>query len=230
MPWQEKAVRNIHAVLGQDQSDRLSPLIKAAAALTGSESTFERIARVPQAEGIADYVAEIRWGLTFSGLGFEVGFEPRGRKGPDLLVSRDCHHAYMEVKRFRSSPLEDNGPTAGMEGGLMPYGDLQRSVRKVEDELVKKFRQVEAGSGIVAFWSDHAAIEDVDFELAVRNIRSDNETGVRRVPDGVLFSIFGSDWVSAAGQQLYCEALRPLSEPFSTWVHELKQASPTRLL
>jgi hypothetical protein len=228
MHWQERAVKNIQEVLGRVQGDRLFQLIKAAAALKGSESTFERIARAAKAEdmaGVLDYFAEIRWGLTFAGLKFDAEFEPCGKEGPDLLVSRDGQPAYVEVKRLRPS-VEDNGPPTGIEGELMPYGNLQRSVRKIEDELVGKFRQVEGGSGIVAFWSDHTTIEDIDFELAIRNMRSDNETGVRRVPDGVLFSIFGSDWMSAAGQQLYCEALRPLSEPFSTWVHELKQARP----
>lgn len=228
MHWQERAVKNIQAVLGRTQGDRLFQLIEAAAGLKGSESTFERIARAARSEdmaGVLDYFAEIRWGLTFSELKFEAEFEPRGKEGPDLLVSRDGHPAYVEVKRFRPS-LEDDGPTAGIEGELMPYGDLQRSVKKIGDELAKKFRQVEAGSGIVAFWSDHTAIEDVDFELAIRSMWSDNETGVRQVPDGILFSIFGSDWMSATGQQLYCEPLRPLSEPFSTWVHDLKQASP----
>jgi hypothetical protein len=172
MHWQEKAVKNIHAVLGQDQGDRLSQLVKAAAALKGSESLFERIARAPQAEGMADHVAEIRWGLIFSELRFEVEFEPCGKEGPDLRVSRDGRRAYVEVKRFRPS-LEDNGPTAGIEGELMPYGDLQRNVKRIGDELAKKFRQVDAGSGIVAFWSDHGAIEDVDFELAVREMWSD---------------------------------------------------------
>lgn len=229
MHWQERAVKNIRAVLGRTGGDRPFQLIKAAAALKGSESTFERIAHATQADGLADYFAEIRWGLTFSGLRFEAEFEPCGKEGPDLLVSRDSQRAYVEVKRFRPSP-EDNGPTAGIEGELTPYGDLQRSVKKVEDELAKKFRQVDVGTGIVAFWSDHAAIEDVDFELAIRNMRSDNETGVRQVPHGVLFSIFASDWMSASGQQLYCEAFRPLSEPFSTWVQELKHASPIRTI
>lgn len=107
----------------------------------------------------------------------------------------------------------------------MPYGNLEKSVKRIEDELAKKFRQVAAGRGIVAFWSDHSTVEDIDFELAIRHMRSDGETGVRPVPDGILFSIFASDWMSAAGQQLYCEALKPLSEPFSTWVQDLKRFS-----
>ncbi|MGA7795767.1 MAG: hypothetical protein WCA19_22265 [Candidatus Acidiferrales bacterium] len=190
MHWQERAVKNIQAVLGRTQGDRLFQLIKAAAALKGSESTFERIARAARSEdtaGVLDYFAEIRWGLTFSELKFEAEFEPCGKEGPDLLVSRDGHSAYVEVKRFRPS-LEDDGPTAGIEGELMPYGDLQRSVKKIGDELAKKFRQVEAGSGIVAFWSDHTAIEDVDFELAIRSMWSDNETPATPAADAIAYT------------------------------------------
>jgi hypothetical protein len=105
----------------------------------------------------------------------------------------------------------------------MPYGDLNKNIKRIEDELATKITRVQAVSGIVAFWSDHATVEDLDFELAIRSMRSDHEIGVRRVPDGILFAIFASDWMSAAGQKLYCEALKPLSEPYSTWTQELQR-------
>jgi hypothetical protein len=221
---QGRAIKNIREVLEREAGDKLVVLMNAAAPFKGSGAVFRRMSQATSAETMLDYSAEIRFGLTFKGLRFEIEFEPCGSKGPDLAVFRDGQSTYVEVKRFRPS-IEDDGPTVGIGDELMPYGNLQQSVKKIEDELARKFIQVQAGSGIVAFWSDHSTIEDIDFELAIRNMRSDNETGVRRVPDGILFSIFASDWMSAAGQQLYCEALKPLSEPFSTWVQELKRFS-----
>jgi hypothetical protein len=38
----------------------------------------------------------------FAGLGFHVEIEPNGSKGPDIGVSRDGHHAVVEVTRFRN--------------------------------------------------------------------------------------------------------------------------------
>ena len=224
MSWLDRAIKNIPQVLEREAVAKLVLLMNAAAPLKGSSAVFRRMAQATSAETILDYLAEIRFGLTFRGLRFEVEFEPRGRRGPDFAVFRDRHSTYVEVKRFRPS-VEHDGPIAGIGDELMPYGNLQKSAKRIEDELARKFRQVEVGSGIVAFWSDHATIEDIDFELAIRNMRSDHEAGVRRVPDGILFCIFASDWMSAAGQQLYCEALKPLSEPFSRWVRELQHFS-----
>jgi hypothetical protein len=83
------------------------------------------------------------------------------------------------------------------------------------------------GIGIVAFWSDSITFEDIEFELAIRHIQRDEEKGIHRVPDGFLFSIYASGWTSTGGQQLYCSALKPVSQPFSTWMEELRAARAT---
>jgi hypothetical protein len=224
MSWLDRAIENTQEILEREAVEKLVLLMTAAAPCKGSGAVFRRIAQATSAETILDYSAEIRFGLVFKALRFEIEFEPLGRKGPDLKVSQDGQSTYVEVKRFRPS-VADDGPTVGIGGELMPYGNLEKTVKRIEDELAKKFSQVEADSGIVAFWSDHSTVEAIDFELAIRHMRSDGETGVRQVPDGILLSIFASGWMSAIGQQLYCEALKPLSEPFSTWVHDLKRFS-----
>lgn len=222
MTWRERAIENLQEVLERGTLGILVPSINSAALHQGSGAVFRRIAQATSAEAMFDYFAEIRFGLIFKELRFEIEFEPHGRRGPDVAVSRDGQTAYVEIKRFRPA-WENDGPPARIGGQLMPYGDLNKSVKTIEDELAKKITQVRGGSGIVAFWSDHTTIEDIDFEIAIRNMRSDHETGVRRVPEGVLFSIFASDWMGAAGQKLYCEALKPLSEPYSTWTQELQR-------
>lgn len=176
-----------------------------------------------------DYVAEIRFGLTFAELQFRSAFEPLGRKGPDLSVSRNNQSAFVEVKRIRPRLKGDQlVPRSGDENELVQYGNPEMAVKTIEDELLAKFGQVKLGTGIVAFWSDSITFEDIEFELAIRHIQRDAEKGVYRVPEGLLFSIFASRWTSAGGQQLHCAALRPVSEPFWTWMDELRTATVTK--
>ena len=165
MSWLDRAIENTQEILEQEAGEKLVLLMTAAAPCKGSGAVFRRIAQATSAETILDYFAEIRFGLAFKGMRFEIEFEPYGRKGPDLKVIRDGQSTYVEVKRFRPS-VADDGPTVGIGDELMPYGNLDKSVKRIEDELAKKVRQVEADSGIVAFWSDHSTVEVIDFELA----------------------------------------------------------------
>jgi hypothetical protein len=88
-------------------------------------------------------------------------------------------------------------------------------------------RAVEGSNSIIATWSDRDFVEDVDFEQAMRDIRRSQEdpNDGRQIPDGLLFCIFGRFWMNCGtGQQLYCEPVKELTEPFLTWTAELKQA------
>ncbi|HXM64509.1 MAG TPA: hypothetical protein VN950_26850 [Terriglobales bacterium] len=228
MTWQEKAIRQIRETLEPAQANALVDYIKAASSLRGSESVFRRVAQAARAKdvgAILDYFAEIRFGLTFAELQFDTAFEPLGEKGPDLSVSRNCQSACIEVKRLRPRAKGDQLVSrSGDENELVQYGNPEMAVKKIEDELLAKFRQVKVGIGIVAFWSDSITFEDIEFELAIRHIQGDAEKGIHRVPDGLLFSIYASGWTSTAGQQLYCAALKQVLEPFSIWMEELKKA------
>jgi hypothetical protein len=158
---------------------------------------------------------------------------------PDLLVSRDGQSAYVEIKRIRpphpQHPPAALRPRAGEDKLLTDlfesYGG-EEDIKKIEDELRGKFRQVRAvcgGDSIIATWSDRDFVEEVDFGQAIRNIRRSQEdpNDGRRIPNGLLFCIFGSFWISCAtGQQLYCEPLKQLNEPFLSWITELERARP----
>jgi hypothetical protein len=228
MTWQEKAIRQIGETLDPTQANALVDYVKAASSLKGSESVFRRIAQAAKAGNsgaILDYFAEIRFALTFAKLQFDTAFEPLGRTGPDLSVSRNRQSASVEVKRLRPRAKRDELVSqSGGENELVQYGNPEMAIKKIEDELLAKLRQVKVGIGIVAFWSDSITFEDIEFELAIRHIQGDAEKGIHRVPDGLLFSLYASDWTSARGQQLYCAPLKPVSEPFSIWMEELKKA------
>ena len=184
MTWQERAITQVSRVLSAE-TDVLIELIRVAARLKGSESTFRRIAQAHDAEQMLDYFAEIRFGLMFEQLHFETEFEPFGVKGPDLSISRDGRSAYVEVKRFRSG-----GPAIEeIRDELTPYGNPPKDIKKVFDQIIEKFSQLNCGNGIVALWSDRDDLEELEFEFAMKDIRSDAGNGIREVP-GAFYSAY----------------------------------------
>jgi hypothetical protein len=226
--WKKKAIGKIGTIFEPHRIQGLARDIERTAPLAGSESVFRHIAEATEREAILDHLAAIRFAVTFAELKFEATFEPCGGKGPDLLVLRDDQSSYVEVRRFRPSRRQTDLPClltvseAAEDEELVRYGNFEMDVKKIEDELSNKFRQVEVGTSIVAFWSDR--FEDIDFELAIEHLRTDSANGIKRVPSGLLFCIFASDWSSSGGLQLRCGALKPLAEPFATWAKELESA------
>ena len=198
----------------------LTEQIRSAARLKGSESTFRRIARANHAEQMLDYFAEIRFGLMFAQLRFKVEFEPLGVKGPDLCILRDDQSAYAEVRRFRSCGLAVDE----ISDELAPYGDPPKDIKKLFDQIIDKFSQLNCGPGIVALWSDHDDLEELEFEFAMKDIRREAGMGIREVPDALLFCVFGSKWFNPRrGQQIYTETFRQLSQPFLSWAEDLRR-------
>ena len=53
------------------------------------------------ADRLLDFLAEGRYGLVFLGLRRKAVFEPMGKNGPDLLVTKADGELIVEVKRFR---------------------------------------------------------------------------------------------------------------------------------
>ena len=148
----DKALKRIREIAGGDQTDFLAPYIRLAAPAKGSDLKFKRIAQAPDIESLLDYIAEIRFGLIFAGLRYEIEFEPLGEKGPDLMVSRDGQSAFLEVKRFRPSTRPQEPPPIDDDDLIFKqYGDPPRDIAKVRAELLGKFRQVNEHHGIVAF-------------------------------------------------------------------------------
>ena len=106
---------------------------------------------------------------------------------------------------------------------MVPFGDLEKGAKWIEDELSGKFGQISEGTGIIAFWSDRLAIEEVNFQVAIRHLRIDFTNGIRQIPAGLLFSILGWDWFTG-DQQFHCGALKQLVDPFATWASDIEGA------
>lgn len=195
--------------------------------MKGSDAKFRRFAGAKTADEIFDIHAEVTYALIFMGAGFDVEFEPIGDEGPDLMVTRNGHSAYVEVKRFRNSGAPRPRDLCDPDGipVFQQYGNPLKDIAKIRAELMKKFRQIRDGNGIVAFWSDHDDHE-IEFPFAVSDIQEDVDNQIQTVPEGFLFSVFASDWVVVSQhQQIYCRSVTSLQEPFSTWAYDLECSS-----
>jgi hypothetical protein len=221
MIWQERAISRIRQMLSAD-TNLFTEQIRAAARLKGSESTFRRIAQTNDAGQILDYFAEIRFGLMFAHLRFVTAFEPLGTTGPDLSISRDGQKAYVEVKRFRSDNRTEEIGEPGDE--LQPYGNPSKDIKKILDSIVEKFKQLDCGNGIVALWGDHDDLEELEFEFAMADVRADSDAGIRQLPATLLFCVFVPAWFTVRRRQrIYIEAFRQLSEPYLTWIEDVRK-------
>jgi len=217
MTWQEKAINHIRQMFPA-QTGVLVDHIRAAARLGRSESICRRIAQAKSTEQILDYFAEVRFGLLFAHLRFAAVFEPLGLKGPDLSISRDGHSAYVEVKRFRS----DGHAEEICHDQLTPCGNPAKDIKKVLDGIIDKFKQLDCGNGVVALCSDHDDLEELEFEFAMKDIALASGTGIRELPDTLLFCVYAPAW-RRVGLRIYAEPFKKLSEPFLTWVDDLRK-------
>jgi hypothetical protein len=223
----DNAIARIRELFGHARDPRTEMrLVQEATKIEGSESVFRRIVKANSVDEVLDCTTEIRYALAFDNRLFKVKFMlPGAEAKPDLLVSRGDDSAYVEIRRIR--PDQRSLPVSSAD--VLPQYGGEVDLRKIEQELRGKFRQVLAVSGsnsIIATWSDRDFVEEVDFEQAVRNIRRSPTDPVdgRPIPGNLLFCIFGWSWTDCGtGQQLYCEPLRRLTEPFITWMEELEQ-------
>jgi len=226
MDWQQKADQRMREVLPTRQAEGLIRLVGFVRSVKGSDAKFKRFAGAKTAEEVFDIHAEITYALIFMGVGFGAEFEPLGEEGPDLMVTRDGHSAYVEVKRFRNSAVPGARNLSDPDGIpiFQQYGNPLKDIAKIRGELMKKFRQVREGNGIVAFWSDNDHL-DIEFPFAVTDVREDVYNQIQTVPEGFLFSVFASDSMAVRQhQQIYCRSVSPLQEPSSTWVYDLESS------
>lgn len=184
--WDEPLVRIYRAWFKQIQE------------MPGADSVLGRIAVAADSETLLDYLAEIRYALLFARLEFQVEFEPLGKQGPDLRVSRGGNSAFAEVTRFR--PIHPGPPELDLadEATLLPeYGNVERDIKKAIRKIYRKFSQVGMGDSIIAIWNDDEDMEEIEVEAAVRDLRGDPS-----LPAELLFVVYGSKWISK--KQFHC--------------------------
>lgn len=233
----EKALQNIKRLLGEKAALLWRSRLERIQQMPGAGRKFKRIATAPDKEQLDDYLAEIRYGLIFAGLGFQVEAEPLGKKGPDFRIVRDNHSTFLEVTRFRT--IHPGPPPISLSDKdfvdntllLEEYGNPARDVTKAFDKIMDKLRQVGDKESIIAIWNDEGDLEDLEVENAVALLLEAAQQ-IISPPSGLSFVLYGSNWIwIRSNKQLYCFPLRTQLEPHQEiWKRELEQSHVNKLI
>lgn len=191
--------------LGDGACSEWEPVLRGFATLDGSEPALRAISQAPSEEEVRDRLAEVGFIALFLHLEFELEIEPTGRKGADLQVTRHSATALVEITRFRR--MHDGPIDLSIARGdprLGEYGDIDRDWGKAHEKILKKLRQVRGDTSIIAIWNDDGDLEEIEVELAVNGLVADHDAGRTPLPEGLMFVLYGSRWVSGAtGKQFY---------------------------
>jgi len=205
-----KALQRVSHLCNNGNIPLLRAQLERVNRMSGANRIFMRIASASDIDQLEDYFTEVRYALIFAGLGFQVGIEPFGSKGPDLSVSQDGDRTIVEVTRFRKiyagpPPLEGSGKNLR----LSEYGNPGRDIRKAFGKLQSKIVQVEGEQAIIAIWNDDGELDDLEVGIAVKDLCDDADRGNLSLPQGLLFVLYASPYTSVKDQkQFYCFPLR----------------------
>jgi hypothetical protein len=224
----DRALRRVYELLPNPDRKYCAAAFGEFANLNNSTRKFKLVAGATDIEQLKDYLAEIRYALIFRRLAFSVEAEPLGdgTVGPDFMVARDGHEAYLEVRRFRPTGegpkvLNHHSQISDSDCLLGEYGNPEKEVRKGFAAITEKFRQLRDGDGILAFWNSDEDIDELSFEHAVRLLI--DYPNIHPVPRRLSFVAFGSRWGRCGtSQKLYCFPVRPLKPHEERWRAELE--------
>lgn len=212
-----KAMQRIETLCDSNEASRIRRCLDVASTWKNCTAFLHSLAVSPNKNALFDDIATLRYGLIFKGLGFLPSFEPTGSQGPDLLIARDAVSATVEVTRFKamnSGPPQITGKALHNEEFMLAsYGCPQRDIPKSKRKIIDKFPQATATLALIAVWNDDDALEEVEMDIALRELQRDP-----RVPVGLQFVIYGSSW----GQRLYCYPMRlQLEDLVQQWAQEI---------
>lgn len=204
------ALNRVEELLGSDSV--VKQWIRAAHGWPGFASLCNRFDSATDEETLLDHVTELRYGLVLTGLGFSVEYEPHGRFGPDLAISRDGLSAEIEITRFR--PIHAGPPAVSEVGTLSTYGNPNRDIRKAMRKISRKFKQSNSELALIAIWNDDGDLEDLEVELATKALRSADD-----LPMGLKAVIYASDWVFRG------YSIGHPDDQVLKWIHELESTT-----
>ena len=230
----DKAINKIIQYLPNFDSQYLQKQFLVINQLPGAQQIFKRISSTADKEEIKDYIIEIWYSLAFVGLSFNVEIEPLGKQGPDLKISRDDNHAFVEIMRFRK--VYPGPPEFNLSDGqemLSDYGDIHRDVEKAFRKILNKFSQIGKENSIIAIWNDDGDMEEAHVKTAVAKLSEDATKNIFSLPEGLFSILYGSEWVHLCDKkQLYCFPLKRLQHSYhqKTWQKELESSTIKELI
>lgn len=214
----DAAIRRASEYLDRSESEICRAWFNRIRVMPGADRLFKRVAAARDREELLDHRATAKYALIFCGLGFHVDVEPNGDTGPDLAISRDGHMAVVEVTRFQ--PVNPGPPVLDFAEAmpiLAEYGNPPRDIRKAIRKIYKKFKQIGSGTAIIAIWNDDGALEELEVEAAVDDLRRSS------FPIGLSFAVYASDWWFPKAGQIYCFPFPAHVEPLHVrWQEELE--------
>jgi len=231
----ERTLRKVLLVEPQSREDFWRSCFLRFSEFPKSGRTLKRIVRAPddRKDQVRSCLAEVWYALAFAGLGFQIEMEPLGRKGPDFRISREGDSLLVEVKYFENvnpkPPRKVDYETLLADNFLLePYGNLERETEKVYREIKKKFNQTREGTSILVIWNGKEDMEELGVELTTKRLCEEAFDAEIRLPDSLLFVVYGSAWWGE--HQFYCYPLREKQEPYWQWMRELQASRALPLI
>ena len=200
--------------------------------IKGAESKLVEISNSSDPEQIKDLLTEVKFALIFSYLKFNVEVEPLSNaKGisvnPDLKIAKGDCSSFVDVKRFRPPHEFSPGQRLQMLTENIPdnyqlpiYGDADRDLQKIYNEIEKKFRQIDA-NGIIAIWNSNDELSPFEFGTAANYHRRSFEEDSR------------CSFILVRGEPFEQMSCFRLSNNFScqlSWLSEFEQDIPDKIL
>jgi hypothetical protein len=220
-----KALQQIRALCGKTAALEFENWLSKAQTWQNAAALFRSLAEARDQANLLDHLASLRYGIVFKYLGFVPSFEPTGKKGSDLLITRDGTSATVEVTRLR--PMNPGPPALSEEecqSGewvLEPYGDPCRDINRSFGKVLGKFKQAIAPHSIIAVWNDDDALEELEMSMAVRSLWQ-----VPGLPAGLDFVIYGSPWISSVHLHLHTFPMKPqLDTVMQAWAQQIESVN-----
>lgn len=229
----DNAINKIVQYLSDVDHYYLQKQFTAVNKLSGAYRIFQRINSTSNKHEIKDYIIEVWFSLAFVGLSFQVEIEPLGKQGPDLKISRDGNHAFVEIMRFRKvypGPPEFN-VSDGQET-LPDYGNIYRDVEKAFRKILNKFYQVGEENSVIAIWNDDGDMNETHVKTAAVQLEEGAIKNIFSLPKGLFSILYGSDWVRLSDKkQLYCFPLKRSQHSYQVkWQKELESSTINELI
>jgi hypothetical protein len=212
----DKAIVNINQLfLNSTNLDKIK-LIKLISTFNNSDTVLKRISDAKDIESIKDYLAEIEFAIFFYSFNFIVEFEPLGKKGPDLMISKEDKSCHVEVTRFRKIYP---GPS---HTEVQKYGNCKRDTQKALNKIINKFKQLTYHPSILAIWNDDEDLEEIEVNFAVQNLFY---LPSGEIPENFQFIIYSSKW-KLDNSNIYCFPVQyPLNTLYQNWIGEFTVTS-----